>query len=256
VAGGFAGQRCGEATKLRPRSWAQKLASSVVSADEQSGCPATPHQDSCLKTPESLFVILKLMKILIIEGIPTSGKSSVIREISKLLGESKVRVYGEPKTHEPIMDQPEQLHIHFFKSLLQDALETNAELVIFDRFHFTQASRAKAGIGAYSEIEDLLAKQETLVVYLQIDESAIADRIKLTAERRDGEDSEDFQWGEYFRTKGDTFAEIAEHYATQQRGNKELLNQSKLKSQTFDTTNHNYRDIANQIINGWFVKDY
>ncbi len=197
------------------------------------------------------FVILKLMKILIIEGVPTSGKSSIIKNISELLGEDQVRVYGEPETHIPIMDKAEGLHIEFFESLLQDAIESGADFVIFDRFHLTQAVRAKVSIGEYSEIEDLLAKQKTLVVYLQVDESTIADRIRLTAERRDKDPDEHFQWGEYFMTKGKTFDEIANHYVTQQRNQMELLKQSKLKGRIFNTTNHEYKVIANQIVNEW-----
>jgi thymidylate kinase len=189
---------------------------------------------------------------MILEGIPTSGKSSISREVSELLGEGHVKVYGEPETHIPIMDKPEGLHIGFFKSLLQDAIESNADLVIFDRFHFTQAIRAKANISNYFEIEGLLAKQKTLVVYLQVDDSAIADRIRLAAERRDKEPTEDFQWGEYFRSKGEAFDKIAEHYATQQRNKMELLNQSKLKSRVFNTTQHGYRAIASRIIGEWF----
>lgn len=191
------------------------------------------------------------MKILIIEGIPTSGKSSLIEELTELLGKNQVRVYGEPKTHIPIMDKPNELHIEFFKSLLQDAAKSNAQLIIFDRFHFTQAFRAKASISKYLEIEDLLAKQKTLVAYLQVDEPAIADRIRLAAEHRDKERIEDFQWGEYFQTKGKTFDEIAKHYATQQRSRIELLSQSKLKSRIFNTTHHEYKAIASQIINEW-----
>lgn len=192
------------------------------------------------------------MKILILEGIPTSGKSSVTKGISELLSEDHVRVYGESKTHIPIMDKPKELHIEFFRSLLQDAVESNADLVIFDRFHFTQAIRTKASIGEYSEIEDLLAGQKTLVVYLQVDDPSIADRIRLTAERRDEERVEDFQWGEHFQSKGETLDESAKHYATQQRNKMELLNQSKLKSRIFNTTQHEYKAIASKIIDEWF----
>jgi thymidylate kinase len=153
------------------------------------------------------------MKILIIEGIPTSGKSSIIKKISELVGEGRVKIYGETETHIPIMDKPDGLHIDFFKYLLKDAVESGRDFVIFDRFHFTQAIRAKVSVDEYTEIEDLLAKQNTLVVYLQVDESAIADRIRLTAERRDKDPAEHFQWGEYFKIKGKTFGEVAEHYA-------------------------------------------
>lgn len=192
------------------------------------------------------FAIVSLMKILIVEGIATSGKSSLIQKIREQLGESRVQVYGEPETHIPIMDRVNELHIGHFKSLLLDATESNADLIIFDRFHFTQAFRAKADTAKYSEIEDLLAKQKTLVAYLRVDEPAITDRIKLAAEHREK------RWGEYVKTKGKSFEEIAAYYISQQRNQLQLLKQSKLKSRVFNTTQHEYEAIAGHIINEWF----
>lgn len=92
------------------------------------------------------------MKILIIEGIANSGKSSLVEKLSELLSSKQVAVFGEPSTHIPIMDNPDELHIEFFKSLIADAVKTNADLIIFDRFHYTQAFRAKADINQYTEI--------------------------------------------------------------------------------------------------------
>jgi thymidylate kinase len=192
------------------------------------------------------------MKILIVEGIATSGKSSLIEKISTQLGKDIVKVYGEEQTHEPIMDKTDDLHIGFFKSLLNDALKSNSRLTIFDRFHLTQAFRAKAGISEYKEIEDLLAKQNTLIAYLKVGEDAIADRIRLTAERRDKEQTDDFRWGEYFHTKGKSYEEIADYYVDQQRSQLQLLEQSRLESHVFNTTSHDYEAVANQIINKWF----
>lgn len=188
------------------------------------------------------------MKILIIEGIATSGKSSLIEKISNLLGNDNVNVYRESDTHIPIMDKTDDLHIEFFKSLLEDAAKSNAELTIFDRFHLTQAFRAKANVDKYLEIEDLLSGQATLVAYLQVDEDAIANRVKLAAEHRE------VSWGEYVKTKGKSFDEIAQYYADQQSNQLQLLKRSKLENRIFNTTNHEYQKIANRIINEWFNK--
>lgn len=186
------------------------------------------------------------MKILIIEGIATSGKSSLIKKLTEILGEKKLLILGEPATHIPIMDKTDELHIEFFKSLVNDAVQSDADLVIFDRLHYTQAYRAKANVVEYSEIDDLLAKHDVLVAYLQVDESAIAERVRLAAEHRDKE------WGDYVQTKGKTFDEIAEYYITQQRSQLNLLSQTKLATQVFNTTQHNYQVIAEQIINDWY----
>jgi thymidylate kinase len=188
------------------------------------------------------------MKILIIEGIATSGKSSLVNKLTELLKEKKLLVLGEPDTHIPIMGKTDELHIEFFKSLINDAVQSDADLVIFDRLHYTQAYRARASVAEYSEIEDLLATNDTLVAYLQVDESAIAERVRLAAEHRDKE------WGDYVQTKGKTFDEIAEYYIAQQRSQLNLLSQTKIATQVFNTTQHNYQDIAEQIISDWYNK--
>ncbi len=189
------------------------------------------------------------MKILIIEGIATSGKSSLIENISKLLGNTKLVVFSETDTHVPIMDNPRDLHVEFFKSLLTDAVKTNAEHVVFDRLHYTQAFRANANISKYVEFEDLLVAHDTLVSYLYVDEAFIANRIKLAAEHRDKD------WGEYIKTKGESFDEIARYYIDQQRNQLELLNGSKLNSKIFNTTQRDYNSIATDIIQGWYEQD-
>lgn len=188
------------------------------------------------------------MKILIIEGIATSGKSSLIKKLTEVLDGQKLLVLGEPATHIPIMNKTDELHSEFFKSLIKDAVKADADLVIFDRLHYTQAYRAKVSVAEYSEIENLLAAHDTFVAYLKVDEDAIAKRVRLATEHRDKE------WGDYVQTKGKTFDEIAEYYVTQQRSQLKLLTETKLTSQVFNTTQHNYQEIAALIINDWYGK--
>ncbi|GAC1392131.1 MAG: hypothetical protein NVSMB46_07070 [Candidatus Saccharimonadales bacterium] len=182
------------------------------------------------------------MKILILEGISTSGKSCLIKKLSELLIKQKILIFGEPMTHIPIMNKPNELHVGFFRTLISVAVKADANAVIFDRLHFTQAFRAKADIAHYAEIERLLMKQDTFVAYLKVDDNAIAERVRLAAEHRDKE------WGDYIYTKGKTMDEIAEYYITQQRSQLELLTQTKLINQVFNTTQHNYQEIAKKII--------
>jgi len=198
-----------------------------------------------------------MKEMLIVEGIATSGKSSLIKEMTHLLGEDKVRVYSESETHTPIMDDVNEPHMEFFKSLIEDAQRCKAELVIFDRLHFTQAFRAKVDIAQYREVEGLLLSQPTLVAYLRVDEPAIKERVELSSMLpRVGLGSEHSgrNWGEYIKTKGQTFDEIAEYYVGQQRDQLELLKQSKLESWIFDTTHNEYKAIADQIVNEWLNK--
>lgn len=198
-----------------------------------------------------------MKKILIVEGIATSGKSSLIKELIDLLGENKIRVYSESETHIPIREDTEKLHIKFFRSLLKDAYESELGIIIFDRLHFTAAFRAKANINQYTEIEDLLLEHNTLVAYLKIEESAIKERVEFYSKNprvalsteHDGE-----SWGEHIKTRGQSFNEIAAYYIGQQRSQLERLKYSKLKNLIFDATNNDYKAIASQITSDWLNK--
>lgn len=182
------------------------------------------------------------LKILIIEGIATSGKSTMIELLQKKLSDKKIKVYGEPDTHIPIMEQPAELHLDFFKSLLDTSLNTEADYIIFDRLYLTQAFRAKADISKYEDIENVLLQHQTLTVFLKVDEKTTAKRVQTAAEHREQ------SWVEYIKTKGKTIEEIARYYIDQQRSQIELLATSKVNNRVFDTTEHEYDKIADEIL--------
>ena len=183
------------------------------------------------------------MKILIFEGIATSGKSTIIFTLSSRLSSSmKTIVYEEADTHVPIMKQTEDLHIDFFEELIGKAVNQGADVVIFDRLYLTQAFRAKASLQDYSGIETLLGQYQTTTVLLKVDEAAISERVIKASQHRDSE------WADYIHTKGDMPQEIAEYYAKQQNNQLELLKHSKLPYKTFDTTDHNYQNIEDTVV--------
>jgi len=184
------------------------------------------------------------MRILIFEGIATSGKSTVITLLKKDLRGTRVVVAWESETHEPIMEERSDKHVSFFKELVRRKLSTNPDLLIFDRLYLTQAFRTKCDISDYSEIEELLSKYSPLTIFLKVDEDTIEDRISKAAEHR-GSD--------YFKSHGETSKERARYYIDQQKYQLKLLERSTLPYKVIDTTNHNYKDIVNQIrrsING------
>jgi thymidylate kinase len=182
------------------------------------------------------------VKILIIEGIATSGKSTIIELLRKKLSNKKIKVYGEPDTHIPIMEQSTELHLDFFKSLLDKALTSQADYIIFDRLYLTQAFRAKADISKYADIENTLLIYQTLTVFLKVDEKSIERRVQAAAGHRDKE------WVEYINTKGTTPEEIAQYYINQQSNQIALLAESKVPSKVFDTTYHEYDKIVSEIL--------
>jgi len=185
---------------------------------------------------------INVMKILILEGIATSGKSTITESIKEQLVGLTVQTVSEEETHIPIMKQVNELHISFFKNLIERLAAEEPELIIFDRLYLTQAFRAGASLTEYSAIENLLSKYDTLTVFLEVDELAIAERVAKAAQHRDP------SWGEYIRTKGTTDSEIADYYITQQRSQAKLLNTSTLAHMTCNTTQHGYAEITRQIL--------
>lgn len=183
------------------------------------------------------------MKTLIFEGIATSGKSTITDRLIKSLADKlKVELATEEQTHEPIMDQRSELQIAFFQELINKLTLKRPDLLIFDRLYITQAYRAKRDLAAYSAVEDALLPYSPHTIILRVDEDAIAGRIKAASEHREAE------WLEYWKTKGNTFEDIAQYYAEQQRGLLKLVEQSKLPYTVFDTTSHSYATITEEIL--------
>ncbi len=181
------------------------------------------------------------MRILIIEGIATSGKSTIIEKLKRAFEDSELAIYSESDTHIPIMDKPSELHIAFFQSLVSNSIKTGAELVIFDRLYLTQAFRANATLDDYKTIEDILMQYSALTMFLKVEENVIAERVRLATLHREE------SWGEYVKTKGTTFPEIADYYINQQRTQLELLKESRLKYVIFNTSNHEYDQIVQEL---------
>lgn len=181
------------------------------------------------------------MNILIFEGIATSGKSTLM---GRLQNEVKgvVKVVGEPETHIPIMHETDELHKQFFIELVEKYAAHKPDLLIFDRLYLTQAFRAKASLSQYSKVEELLKRYNARTIFLKVQEETIAERVQKAAEHRDA------SWKDYIWTKGSSPEEIAQYYIRQQKHQLQLLESSTLPHDTFDTTNHDYDRITEQII--------
>ena len=183
------------------------------------------------------------MKTLIFEGIATSGKSAIIGYLVKSLkDEMSIELATEEQTHLPIMAQRSELNIHFFEDLINTLTLKHPDLLIFDRLYITQAYRAKSDLTEYLATEDVLLPHSPHTIILKVNEDAIAERIKVASGHRESE------WLEYWKTKGNTFEEIAQYYIDQQRGLLKLVKQSKLPYTVFDMTSHNYGTITEEII--------
>lgn len=182
------------------------------------------------------------MKIIILEGIATSGKSSLAKELIRALPDLKAKVLTEDKTHEPILDQTTKTHASFFKKLIEDAVVEKQDLIVFERLYLSQAFRSKADLSMYSELEAMLVPYSPVTIFLKVDEDLIAERIKEAVKHRDP------KWGEYVSKKGKNINEIADTYVQQQRHQLKLLEQSNIPYRVVNISKGNWQEIAQTIL--------
>jgi len=185
------------------------------------------------------------MKVLVFEGIATSGKTVIIEQLVKTLPSLSIKVVDEAKSHMPINKQQDDLHVDFFKKLVKDAVDeaikNDTDLLVFDRLYLTQAFRAKARISDYAEIEEMLLAYSPTMIFLKVNKDIVAQRVTKAIEHRDP------KWGEYVKTKGKTTDEIAGYYINQQRELERLIKGSMIPCKVFDTTHHNYQEIIEKL---------
>jgi thymidylate kinase len=181
------------------------------------------------------------MIVRIFEGIATSGKTSLTIALKDALPEYNVVIYGEDQTHIPIKDARKELHMQFFFDLLDNALESNADLVLFDRLYITQAFRANVPIAMYRRLEERLQRVDAETIVLEISEDSLYGRLKNAMEHRDP------AWKDYVISRTNSLQQTVKGYAEQQRKVHEYAELSALPVEFFNTTEHDYVRIASSI---------
>jgi thymidylate kinase len=115
------------------------------------------------------------MKVIILEGMTTSGKTSVKKCLEKFLTEKNISfsIVEEAETLMPLLkDKSKESSIPFLKKLLRDTLQEKEEIVIFDRLLLSHLFRTKASINEFKEVIDIL-KPCSFIGVLQIEEDKI-----------------------------------------------------------------------------------
>lgn len=182
------------------------------------------------------------MKIIILEGIATSGKTSVKNKLTELFVEKGISfaVIEENQTLMPILDNKDrQVSIDLLKKVIGEALKEEKDYLIFDRLFFTHIFRTNSSVEEFREIEKMIQAQ-TLLVFLKIDESEIPERINKAREHREK------SWGEYIAKKGND-EEIYQYYIDQQRFLLGLLKETSLNYKIYDTAGLDFAKIAKDI---------
>ena len=183
------------------------------------------------------------MKIIILEGIATSGKTSVMKKLTEVLAQKGLyfTVIGEEETLMPILNNTDkQVSINFLKNVIDRALKEIKDVIVFDRLYFTHIFKTNSTLSDFKEIEDML-KDLSLLVLLKIDDTKIPERIEYARKHREE------RWNEFVSKKGSN-EEIYQYYLNQQRILLDLLSETTLKNKVYDTTSLDFDSVVNDIL--------
>lgn len=183
------------------------------------------------------------MKIIILEGIATSGKTTIKNKLAKIFQEKgfDFSIVEEDETLMPIIDNfDRQISINLMKKVIGDALNSGKQIIVFDRLFFTHIFRTNSAISDFKEIEDML-KVNSLLVFLKIAEEKIPERIANARKHRDQ------AWNEYVSKKGSE-EEINGYYINQQKMLLDVLKKTSLKFRIYDTSEMNFDKISQDIV--------
>lgn len=184
------------------------------------------------------------MQILLLEGIPTSGKTTISQKIAKLLENHKVQIIDENTIWMPLIsNQNPQTALDFLLKIIQTKIP-ETDFLIIDRLHLTHAFKTNSDLEFFDLVENWLVENNTKLVILTIDKNEIYQRIEQSFGHRDT------SWQEYVGKKG-SVAEIKNYYQNQQEILLQTANISKLNYLKIDTTNSDFDRIAAEIVNFW-----
>jgi thymidylate kinase len=184
------------------------------------------------------------MKILIIEGIAASGKTTIINSLQILLSEKGVDflVIDEKQTLMPILKKRDkENNLEFTRELLKNVLKNKKEIIIFDRFYLSHVYRSGCQVKDFESGSELLRPFNPVFVLLTIDKNKIKKRVFDTAKHRN------LSWSEFIKEKGKDEDEIAEYYIDQQNDFLKLVQDIEFESIEFDTTDYDFDKVSREI---------
>lgn len=179
------------------------------------------------------------MRLIILEGIAGSGKTTVHKRLLAELASSVV--IGEDVTLWPLIDNRDPgLAFDFLESLLPTLREQRAEYVIVDRLHLTHAFRTRITLEPFTAFERALqAIGKPLLVLLTVATEQIGPRLEETIR---------FRKDTWKKGASGTIEERIAYYQDQQTRLMQLQSESCLETLTVNTTDKNWDRCTASII--------
>ncbi|MDO8572021.1 MAG: hypothetical protein Q7R79_05060, partial [bacterium] len=183
-----------------------------------------------------------MKNIFLIEGIATSGKTSIIALLKKKIKKAhSVKVVEEAETLMPLIDNvSKKIALRHLTTIIGKMKRSKKDVIIVDRFHFTHAFRTKSNISHFLEIEKELASNfNCLIVVLTVDLSTLRKRI-LRTDRIRGD-----AWS---KGKKGTINDRITYYSSQQKILLEFAKKTSLPMQVVNSTDMDWERIVYGII--------
>lgn len=185
--------------------------------------------------------------LIILEGMSTSGKTTVMKLLSDTLNASGYhsRGFDELLT----MDREIFSHLDTKKSLeeirkfMEKECTSRDAIVICDRFHLSHLAITNGSVEDLKEIEAAMKLHRPLLVFLEIPADRIQERL-LSAKTHRGQ-----QWSDELKIRGQTDTESLEWFAGTQNKLFNLYQQSSLSKVQFDTSKIKFQEIASELAN-------
>jgi len=122
------------------------------------------------------------MKVIISEGIATSGKTTIKNALIKEFKDQGLsyKFIDEEEILIPIPESTDrQVAINFLLNIFERIFNSSDknDVILFDRLYFTHVFRTNSNIDDFQEIENILSRFDTTLVILTINEEKIPDRI-------------------------------------------------------------------------------
>lgn len=183
------------------------------------------------------------MQTIILEGSSASGKTRTAKKLIEICQKKDKRclLVEEKLTLMPIIgNRSAAVAKKHLLNLINETYNKEADLVIFDRLHLTPTAICQKDLKDFEKIELVLLKHNPLLVFLEIDEEKIPERIYDSINHRGP------SWKLHIEQKGSR-QKVVNHYIEAQRKLQKLINQTILPKVFFNTTSQDFDQIAQKL---------
>lgn len=184
------------------------------------------------------------MKIIILEGIATSGKTSTCSILQNCFEKYDIsfKIIREDETLMPLLNSTNlEIAEKHILDIIEKYTSHKFDFLVFDRLYFTHMFRTNSTLESFEEVELKLSQFDTEILFFKIDEDFILPRIKQAFKNRES------KWIEYVKQKGE-LKQITQYYTKQQQLLLQLLDDSSIDHSILNTTQFDMKLLEKNLL--------